>query len=126
MNIIKHENYIEINNIERFAPKHTFECGQCFRWFEKDGKFEGVAMGRKLTVWADENAMYMTASKADFENIWRRYFDLDRSYESIAKAFTGDEFFAQAVEYGLGLRLLKQDPWEALCSFIISQCNNIS
>ena len=126
MNIKEHENYIEIRDIERFAPKHTFECGQCFRWFEKDGKYEGVAMGKKLTVWADENALYMTSTKEDFENIWRKYFDLDRSYESIAKAFTGDEFFAQAVEYGLGLRLLKQDPWEALCSFIISQCNNIS
>ena len=40
MNIKEHENYIEIRDIERFAPKHTFECGQCFRWFEKDGKYE--------------------------------------------------------------------------------------
>lgn len=126
MKIIEHENYIEITDIESFNPRHTFECGQCFRWFKEDRGYKGIAYGRELKVWADEKSIFMTSSKQDFETIWRGYFDLDRSYTDIAKAFEGDEFFLKAVDFGMGLRLLKQEPWEALCSFIISQCNNIT
>lgn len=126
MRVIEHNGFIEIEGGERFEPKHTFECGQCFRWREKDGRYEGVAFGKKLTVWTEKDSTFMTATADDFEKIWRRYFDFDRNYGDITAAFEGDEFFQKAVEYGMGLRLLRQEPWEALCSFIISQCNNIS
>lgn len=84
----------------------------------------GIAGGRAARIWSEPDGFCISGSAEDYEAFWRRYLDLDRSYSEIASAFT-DEFTKKAVEYGMGLRILRQEPWEALCSFIISQCNNI-
>ncbi len=102
----------------------TFECGQCFRWnADEKGVYRGVASGRYAEVEVIDNAVYIT-SDAD-ENFWREYFDMATDYNEISAAFTG-EYLETCREYGRGIRILRQEAWEALCSFIISQCNNIS
>ena len=126
MNYIEHKGYLEITEAEPFMARHTFECGQCFRWkADEQGHYTGVAFGKRLTIWG-EGSLCLACSPQEFETLWRPYLDLDRSYAKIAAAFEGDDYFQEAVRFGMGLRILAQEPWEALCSFILSQCNNIS
>ncbi len=102
----------------------TFECGQCFRWNrDENGVYRGVAMGHAAKIWAESGRVFVLSDAP--ESFWREYFDLERDYASISRAFDGGEYLAKCVEYGMGIRILRQEPWEALCSFIISQCNNI-
>lgn len=102
----------------------TFECGQCFRWnADENGVYRGVVSGYYAEVAEIDNEVYIT-SDAD-EEFWREYFDLATDYDEISAAFTG-EYLETCREYGRGIRILRQESWEALCSFIISQCNNIS
>ena len=102
----------------------TFECGQCFRWnCGDDGVYRGVVGGYYAEASAKDGEVYITSDAP--EDIWQQYFDLGTDYAEISRAFAG-EYLAKCVEYGRGIRILRQDSWEALCSFIISQCNNIS
>ena len=102
----------------------TFECGQCFRWnADENGVYRGVASGHFAEIEVIDNEVYIT-SDAD-ENFWRNYFDLATDYDKISAGFTG-EYLEICREFGYGIRILRQESWEALCSFIISQCNNIS
>lgn len=102
----------------------TFECGQCFRWNANDkGVYTGV-VGRYLAeVETVDNEVYIT-SNAPAE-MWADYFDLATDYAAVSANFTG-EYLHECIDYGMGIRILRQDSWEALCSFIISQCNNIT
>lgn len=103
----------------------TFECGQCFRWnADSDGVYWGIAYGQPASVWTEGNSVYIK-SAGDME-MWRGYFDLGRDYAEISGRFSGGEYLERCIAYGSGIRILRQEPWEALCSFIISQCNNIS
>ena len=130
--------------IKDFDLKHIFECGQCFRWEKNsDGTYYGIAKERIVNVRYDEapaiaasqagclgqnggNLTITPCTKKEFEEIWRPYFDLDRDYGKIKKTLaTGDEVMKKATEYGYGIRLLQQDLWETIVSFIISQNNNI-
>lgn len=103
-----------------------FECGQCFRWnADETGAYTGVAMGRPLKIARDGDAFCFFCSRNEFETLWRGYFDLDRSYGEIRRGVAIDDYMKEASDFGAGIRILRQDRWEALCSFIISQCNNI-
>ena len=103
--------------------KKTFECGQCFRWgLGDDDVWRGVAKGQAAKLWTQSGQVCMTSS-GDFE-MWRDYFDLERDYGAL-KFENGGEFLNKCVSYGEGIRILRQNSWETLCSFIISQCNNI-
>ena len=103
----------------------TFECGQCFRWnADSEGVYRGIAMGCPARVWNEGEDVYISTEGPP--DMWREYFDLDRDYETISRGFQGGEYLERCIEAGLGIRILRQEPWEALCSFIISQCNNIS
>ena len=103
----------------------TFECGQCFRWNADDnGVYYGVVRGVPARVWEEGDDVLLRS--AGDEGMWRDYFDLERDYAAISRSFNGGEYLDACVEYGMGIRILRQEPWEALCSFIISQCNNIS
>lgn len=102
----------------------TFECGQCFRWNAgEDGVYRGVVQSYYAEVSVKDGEVYITSSAPD--ELWRRYFDLDTDYAAASSAFRGD-YLEKCTKYGYGIRILRQDGWEALCSFIISQCNNIS
>ena len=103
----------------------TFECGQCFRWnADEKGVYTGIAGGYAARVWQQDGEVFIRSAAP--ESFWREYFDLERDYESISRAFKGGEYLDECIAYGMGIRILRQEPWEALCSFIISQCNNIS
>ena len=124
--VTEEKGYIRIKGGESFSPRNTFESGQCFRWLPSgDGGYFGIASKKPCRIWQEEDGFCMTCTKEDFETFWKSYLDLERSYEEIAAGLPKDDFTQKAVKYGLGLRILRQEPWEALCSFIISQCNNI-
>lgn len=121
-------NNVYITNYGGFDLPHTLDCGQAFRWEEtEDGIWHGVAFNKYLELekLTDGTVVLYNTSKEDFENIWRHYFDLDRDYDGIINAISEDETLKRASEYAHGIRVLNQEPWETLCSFIISQNNNI-
>lgn len=121
-------NNVYINGVSDFDLPHTLDCGQAFRWEEKqEGIWCGVAYNKYLELEkkADGTVILYNTSKADFENLWCDYFDLNRNYNEIISAISGNEILKSAAEFGKGIRVLNQEPWETLCSFIISQNNNI-
>ena len=126
MNIFKSENNIIIENPEHFSLSDTFDCGQCFR-FGKTGAdcFEGVAFGRYLKAFQKDNKIYLEANPEDFDNIWHNFFDIGRDYGKIFEILRKDEILRKASDFCPGIRILKQEPFECLISFIISANNNI-
>lgn len=117
---------IRVSGVEDFDLVSIFECGQCFRWnADESGVYTGVAMGRAVHIRKDGGDVLLRCGTEDFESIWREYFDLDLDYATIRRRLCIDEYMSRAARFGAGLRILRQDKWEALCSFIISQCNNI-
>lgn len=107
----------------------TLDCGQAFRW-EKTGDktYHGAFLDDQLTVSEESEKgvfRFHDTSAEDFENIWADYFDLSTDYGEIKKRLSEDETLAKACSYAGGIRILRQDSWEALSSFIISQNNNI-
>ena len=120
-------NYIAVEGIRDFDPVHTFECGQCFRWNkESDGSYTGIVRGRVANVaYTPGRLVLCNVTLEDFEQIWFDYFDLGRNYGAVKKAVAIDGIMQKAVEFGSGIRLLRQEPWEALISFILSSNNRI-
>lgn len=126
MVVIERRQCLEIRDIGVFSPEHTFECGQCFRFVPSPvGGYAGVAFGRFLRLWCERDGLFLQTNRSDFEQIWRPFLDLDRDYGAIERVLSGDTQLKQAVDFGRGLRVLAQDPWETLCTFILSQCCNI-
>lgn len=109
----------------------TLDCGQAFRWKKIKSDFpctySGSFLNKKLTVSKTEKNIFILhdTSESDFLNIWADYFDLNTDYSELKKIFSQDETLAKACKYAGGIRLLRQDSWECLISFIISQNNNI-
>lgn len=122
------EQIYKINNIKSFEPKHIFDCGQCFRWNEMaDGSYTGT-FGRNVLNVKKENKEIRFKGLVDgnIEDICNKYFDLDRDYEKIKKDLSKiDNNMKTSINYGEGIRLLNQDLWETIISFIISANNNI-
>ena len=124
---MKEETYI-LKNVTSFEPKHIFECGQCFRWnLEEDGSYTGIVCQNILNVKKEQdNIIIKGIYKDNIKDVCTRYFDLDTNYEGIKhKLSTMDDNLKTSIEYGEGIRILHQDVWEALISFIISANNNI-
>lgn len=115
---------VRLASAEEMDLAKTFECGQCFRWnADADGVYTGVAFGHAARIWREGDGIFVRSDAP--VSLWRDYFDLGRDYGAISRGFSGGEYLADCIEYGQGIRILRQEPWEALCSFIISQCNNI-
>lgn len=116
-----------VDGVSDFNPVHIFECGQCFRWVkQEDGSYTGVARGRAVNAsYTDGKLKIDNSTMEDFKNIWYDYFDLGRDYFKIKEKLSKDEIMKNAIEFGHGIRLLKQDLWETLISFIISANNRI-
>lgn len=128
MNYQQTSRGIELPSFRDLDLAQTLDCGQCFRWqVLPDGQYEGIAMGRRLKI-TEQNGtiLFHGITESEFQEIWLPYFDLDFDYAAVRQTYS--EFhpaLRQAAEFAPGIRLLRQDPWEALCSFIISQNNNI-
>lgn len=117
---------IELTELDDFDLEKIFECGQCFRWnADENGDYIGVAYGKAARLSRSGDSVFISGTAEDFENIWYGYFDLDRNYADIRKTLCIDDYMTKAAEFGSGIRILNQEKWEGLCSFIISQCNNI-
>ena len=117
-----------IENVSDFELAQTLDCGQAFRWRENgDGSFTGAAFGRVVTLSKDGDSLTIDgASESDFEAVWSDYFDLRRDYAEIRSALSElHPTMKEAASFAPGIRILSQEPWEALCSFVISQNNNI-
>lgn len=118
----------ELENPKSFEPVHIFECGQCFRWNkEEDGSYTGVFGNNVLNVRKENNKIIFEGiCDGDIEEVCRDYFDLDTDYEEIKKRLSSiDDYLKTSIEYGNGIRILNQDLWETIISFIISANNNI-
>ena len=125
--LMKEQKYI-IENQESFELKDIFECGQCFRWNEnEDGSYTGVINNGVLNVEKQSEKIIFTGMlDKDIKEVVRFYFDLDRNYEEIKMQLSNiDKYLKTSVEYGKGIRILNQDLWETIISFIISANNNI-
>lgn len=105
----------------------SLDCGQSFRWKKTaENEITGIAYGRELTLCQDEETVtFIGTNEEDFNRIWVPYFDLERDYGSLCERFRADTYLRKAVNEYYGIRILRQEPWEAVCSFIISQNNNI-
>ena len=112
---------------EDFSLPATLQCGQCFRWKQcEDGAWQGAAMGKRLTLREENGEIVFSAGKEEFLEVWVPYFDLELDYGKIRRSLSRKHpVLREACRYAPGIRILRQDPWEALCSFIISQNNNI-
>lgn len=116
-----------VTGLHCFSLPLILDCGQAFRWSEnEDGSWSGVAMGRELTLKQESDTLFFkNTSPNEVRDIWIGYFDLGRGYEEICERLSADENLKTACSEYPGIRILKQDEWETLCSFIISQNNNI-
>ena len=124
---MKEQTYI-LENCNSFEPVHIFECGQCFRWNkEENGSYSGVFKNNVLNVKKEDNKIiFKGICEGDIEEVCRDYFDLDRDYEEIKlKLSKIDNYLKESIKYGSGIRILNQDLWETIISFIISANNNI-
>lgn len=124
-------DFVVLSDVPYFSASQTFDCGQCFRFNAKDGGVEGVAFGRFIRIEQDgTNIKLIGVSEKEYEDIFAAFLGLDEDYESI-RSDIGEHFDAyddiiyEAMNVADGIRILRQEPWEALASFIISQNNNI-
>ena len=114
-----------------FDLAQTLDCGQAFRWRElpeQEGMtlWEGVAFGQVLRLGQKGRQVWFFCQEDVFEKVWRSYFDLDADYEEKRLQLSQmSPVLKEAADFAPGIRILRQEPWEALCSFIISQNNHI-
>ena len=103
------------------------ESGQIFRMYDRgDGFFDVFSANRHLRLRQQGKTVDFYCSQDAFETYWRRFFDLDRDYGAIVRAAaSGDEYVERACRFGAGIRILHQDIWEMMISFIISQQKQI-
>jgi len=114
--------------IKDFDAVHIFECGQCFRWKRlEDDSYDIAAMGRRVNVRCEGSDLIISpCTEEEFAVIWRDYFDLGTDYGAIkARLCADDPVMRTAAAFGWGIRILRQDLWETIIDFIISQNNNI-
>lgn len=126
MNINYIDGNLVLKDIKHFNIPLCLDCGQAFRWKEtENGTWQGIACGKFLSLEQKDNTItFFNTTKEDFYSLWVKYFDLERDYEKILSSYTDKNLVTACTAYP-GIRILKQDEWEAICSFIISANNNI-
>ena len=120
------ENYSKIKAPAVFNLELMLDCGQAFRW-SKDGEgyMCGVVGNRAYRIKQTDGEIEVNCSEKEFDEVLRAYLDFDRDYKTLVDGFSADGNLKKAVSEFDGIRILRQEPWETLCSFIISQNNNI-
>lgn len=124
---MKEQEY-KIENIKSFELADIFDCGQCFRWNEQvDGSYTGVFRDNVMNVQKQgDTVTFKGICNGNIKEIVEDYFDLNRNYEEIKEKLSQiDEHVKTSIEYGKGIRILNQDLWEMIISYIISANNNI-
>ncbi len=125
---MKEQQYI-LKNPETFNLKDIFECGQCFRWNEQeDGSYTGIWKENVVNIKKEGQDYVFTGicKNGKLEDEIHTYFDMDRNYEEIKEKLSHiDNYMKDSIQYGKGIRILNQDLWETIISFIISANNNI-
>ena len=117
---------VSLKDIEHFNPIQIFECGQAFRWVKAKDGFVGVVRGRVLKLKGINGGFEIQNTSMDeFQSVWAQYFDINRDYGAIKTELSKDDAIKAAIVFGSGIRILNQDFWEMLISFIISANNNI-
>lgn len=125
-NILEYKQFkVKLN--DKFNLKTTLECGQCFRFYEeKDESFTVLSSDKSVKVLQNKDELIFYTSKEEEINYWIKFFDLYRNYDNIINDLSlSDTVFSNIISEVSGIRILNQQPWETLCSFIISQNNNI-
>ena len=126
--------YVKVENVELFDVSKVFDCGQSFRFdrvsaSKHENEFAGCVHGKYISVAQDGSTLYIyNVTMSEYEEIFERYLALDRDYDEINReilSISQNPTLRDAVSTSLGIRILHQDAWEAICSFIISQNNNI-
>ena len=127
MTIVEGKKNITIENIKDFDVSHIFDCGQCFRWNkEEDGTYTGVVGDKVINVGQiGSTVVFNNVTKYDYDSAIKKYFDLDTDYTEIKNAVNTDEIMDEAIKFGWGIRILNQDEWETMISFMISANNRI-
>lgn len=111
----------------QFDVAQIAESGQCFRITQLDDENYLAVTGRhfvKITTTGIGGCVFH-CSWADFRDVWVPYFDLSADYEAYQSCMVGDPFLVEAIKVCGGVRILRQDLWETVVTFVISQCNNI-
>jgi N-glycosylase/DNA lyase len=124
---MKEQEY-KIENIKSFELADIFDCGQCFRWNkQEDGSYTGIFRKNVINVQKQKNTIiFKGICDGEIKEIVEDYFDLKRNYEEIKNKLSQiDENVKTSIEYGQGIRILNQDLWEMIISYIISANNNI-
>ena len=122
------EQELKLKNIKSFNLKDIFECGQCFRWNEnKDSSYTGIVKNNVIKIYQNNNNLIVKSYGEDnIEELFNFYFDMNTDYEKIKiKLSQIDSYMLESIKYGEGIRILNQDLWETIMSFIISANNNI-
>ncbi len=116
-----------INNVKDFDLEQTLFCGQCFRFSPCDEGFCGVGMNRPLTISQPDptTLIFHATTKQEFLELWVPYFDLDRNYAALCDEMRKFDTLVPVADFTPGLRVMNQEGWETLCTFIISQNNHI-
>ena len=117
-----------LKNPDSFNLVHIFECGQCFRWnMEEDGSYTGVIKNGVINVKQTGKDFLFTGEViGNLEDIVKDYFDLSQDYSKIKDTLSKiDNYLKESIKFGEGIRILNQDLWECIISFIISANNNI-
>jgi len=121
-------NNYSVEVTENFSLTKIFDCGQAFRFRQTDneGEFVGVAFGRVLKLRQQENMLTLyDCTEDEYTEIWKDYFCMDTDYAEIDEIISTDDSIKEAIIYGKGIRILRQELWEMIITFIISQNNNI-
>ena len=128
MKIEKTSEGIKVTDISNLSLPETLDCGQCFRWKPDEiGNWRGVVKGVYGKIRQEKDGItFIGADEAEFNEVWLDYFDFNRDYDVLKSDFGANEMLKNACEFAPGIRVLRQEPWEAFITFIISQNNNIA
>jgi len=127
MKVTEKNNSVIVDNISDFNPTHTFMCGQCFRWdAESDGSYTGVAFSKVVNISCNNGRLLIkNITLNEFNSQWKYYLDLETDYDSLKKILSSDSNVKTAIDFGWGIKILNQEIFECLISFIISTQNAI-
>lgn len=114
-----------------FDLNQIYQSGQCFRMDKLESTDERdyfcvVAFDHYLSMSQDYENVYLDCPQEEYDSIWRDYFDMDTDYQGIIDSIDKDDLYLRnAASFGHGIRILRQDLWEMIITFIISQQNNV-